>query len=116
MQMEGTTDIVRERFGVMEGEGEQRPNVVTPDYAAFAGVHAVSIETEDVTESETQGDAEDEQGAQLRREELITAMRERFLDARSEEHTSELQSLMRISYAVFYMKKKMKTEQHETSD
>src|SRR3546814_10560768 len=31
---------------------------------------------------------------------------------RSEEHTSELQSLMRISYAVFCLKKK-KTEQHE---
>src|SRR3546814_9344864 len=26
---------------------------------------------------------------------------------RSEEHTSELQSLMRISYAVFYLKKKL---------
>src|SRR3546814_2865756 len=29
-----------------------------------------------------------------------------FVDARSEEHTSELQSLMRISYAVFCLKKK----------
>src|SRR3546814_10872034 len=29
--------------------------------------------------------------------------------ARSEEHTSELQSLMRISYAVFCLKKKQKT-------
>src|SRR3546814_8185797 len=29
-------------------------------------------------------------------------------EARSEEHTSELQSLMRISYAVFCLKKKMK--------
>src|SRR3546814_4973417 len=28
------------------------------------------------------------------------------IDARSEEHTSELQSLMRISYAVFCLKKK----------
>src|SRR3546814_3638207 len=28
-------------------------------------------------------------------------------DTRSEEHTSELQSLMRISYAVFCLKKKM---------
>src|SRR3546814_10419414 len=28
---------------------------------------------------------------------------------RSEEHTSELQSLLRISYAVFFMKKKNKT-------
>src|SRR3546814_2364763 len=40
--------------------------------------------------------------------------------ARSEEHTSELQSLMRISYAVFCLKKKntkhntKKTEQHDT--
>src|SRR3546814_4197520 len=32
-----------------------------------------------------------------------------FLDRRSEEHTSELQSLMRISYAVFCLKKKNDT-------
>src|SRR3546814_5408229 len=31
---------------------------------------------------------------------------------RSEEHTSELQSLMRISYAVFCLKKKNKTQKH----
>src|SRR3546814_3403671 len=31
---------------------------------------------------------------------------ERGADTRSEEHTSELQSLMRISYAVFCLKKK----------
>src|SRR3546814_3239157 len=31
--------------------------------------------------------------------------------SRSEEHTSELQSLMRISYAVFCLKKKKTTEQ-----
>src|SRR3546814_7767287 len=29
----------------------------------------------------------------------------RFLPERSEEHTSELQSLMRVSYAVFWLKK-----------
>src|SRR3546814_5737929 len=34
---------------------------------------------------------------------------------RSEEHTSELQSLMRISYAVFCLKKK-KTEKHTKYD
>src|SRR3546814_3487310 len=33
--------------------------------------------------------------------------------ARSEEHTSELQSLMRISYAVFCLKKKNKTTTHK---
>src|SRR3546814_3758241 len=32
------------------------------------------------------------------------------LPSRSEEHTSELQSLMRISYAVFRLKKKNKTK------
>src|SRR3546814_5369063 len=32
---------------------------------------------------------------------------------RSEEHTSELQSLMRISYAVFCLKKKKKKNMHE---
>src|SRR3546814_1600849 len=34
--------------------------------------------------------------------------------ARSEEHTSELQSLMRISYAVFCLKKKKNTKQQTT--
>src|SRR3546814_6565377 len=39
----------------------------------------------------------------------IAAMR------RSEEHTSELQSLMRISYAVFCLKKKTKKHIHQQS-
>src|SRR3546814_3372269 len=36
-----------------------------------------------------------------------------FSGSRSEEHTSELQSLMRISYAVFCLKKKKTTNTHE---
>src|SRR3546814_5580917 len=36
------------------------------------------------------------------------------LHPRSEEHTSELQSLMRISYAVFCLKKKNTTSQPKT--
>src|SRR3546814_2663351 len=35
------------------------------------------------------------------------------LDRRSEEHTSELQSLMRISYAVFCLKKKKKHHKYQ---
>src|SRR3546814_7334865 len=35
-----------------------------------------------------------------------------FESGRSEEHTSELQSLMRISYAVFCLKKKTQIEHH----
>src|SRR3546814_2674800 len=34
----------------------------------------------------------------------------------SEEHTSELQSLMRISYAVFCLKKKIKHKNHNNKD
>src|SRR3546814_9320265 len=42
-----------------------------------------------------------------RRREGVSA-HDAILEARSEEHTSELQSLMRISYAVFCLKKKIK--------
>src|SRR3546814_2120739 len=38
----------------------------------------------------------------------------RPLSSRSEEHTSELQSLMRISYAVFCLKKKNNRDQYQT--
>src|SRR3546814_5036765 len=37
----------------------------------------------------------------------------KMMEGRSEEHTSELQSLMRISYAVFCLKKKKKNNTHE---
>src|SRR3546814_10730939 len=61
--------------------------------------------------------------AELERVEREITQRQAVLDAtkarqreqlaeleRSEEHTSELQSLMRISYAVFCLKKKNKTQ------
>src|SRR3546814_4275575 len=38
-----------------------------------------------------------------------------LLAIRSEEHTSELQSLMRISYAVFCLKKKTQGEQRDSN-
>src|SRR3546814_4488037 len=40
----------------------------------------------------------------------------RALDDRSEEHTSELQSLMRISYAVFCLKKKKQNNNQITNN
>src|SRR3546814_6389960 len=40
----------------------------------------------------------------------------KMLVSRSEEHTSELQSLMRISYAVFCLKKKKKQHTKHTQD
>src|SRR3546814_1876013 len=39
-----------------------------------------------------------------------------LIATRSEEHTSELQSLMRISYAVFCLKKKRINNQHNQVD
>src|SRR3546814_5142545 len=39
-----------------------------------------------------------------------------YVEARSEEHTSELQSLMRISYAVFCLKKKKRQKMIRTNN
>src|SRR3546814_3296458 len=48
-------------------------------------------------------------GALLRRhlQEVLALEQHRAVGGRSEEHTSELQSLMRISYAVFRLNKKI---------
>src|SRR3546814_8724747 len=49
----------------------------------------------------------------LKKTQIVVEEQPQIVDAvaqRSEEHTSELQSLMRISYAVFCLKKKNKTE------
>src|SRR3546814_4502861 len=53
----------------------------------------------------------DEQATCLNPDWLFLGVREII---RSEEHTSELQSLMRISYAVFCLKKKKQTEYQHT--
>src|SRR3546814_3561919 len=46
----------------------------------------------------------------LRQSPVALPDRDRHSSGRSEEHTSELQSLMRISYAVFFLKKKQYTD------
>src|SRR3546814_9641726 len=43
---------------------------------------------------------------------IISSFSKIIMISRSEEHTSELQSLMRISYAVFCLKKKNNTHLH----
>src|SRR3546814_1916609 len=50
-----------------------------------------------------------------RRRPASVAARSLMRGLRSEEHTSELQSLMRISYAVFCLKKKKKKQTRKTS-
>src|SRR3546814_3728838 len=55
--------------------------------------------------------ARDGTKAQPTREQAKTSQEPRIHElVRSEEHTSELQSLMRISYAVFCLKKKKKNK------
>src|SRR3546814_4763637 len=56
-------------------------------------------------------------GAWPRRDLLqVDPPRPRERRRRSEEHTSELQSLMRISYAVFCLKKKKKSTQNDRNN
>src|SRR3546814_3546577 len=45
---------------------------------------------------------------------VAAAQSDMSVPARSEEHTSELQSLMRISYAVFCLKKKKQLDKQTT--
>src|SRR3546814_6001325 len=49
----------------------------------------------------------------LRRSRTIRPITTSIWSMRSEEHTSELKSLMRISYAVFCLKKKKNKEHHK---
>src|SRR3546814_5407004 len=60
-------------------------------------------------------DAEDRHLARRRRDPLSDRAFPCRRLARSEEHTSELQSLMRISYAVFCLKKKKKKHDDTTN-
>src|SRR3546814_1761552 len=53
--------------------------------------------------------ADDQRGGLLWRQRVERHQPVRDVAERSEEHTSELQSLMRISYAVFCLKKKKTT-------
>src|SRR3546814_8474082 len=53
--------------------------------------------------------------AEAQNRDALTAKKDALQTLRSEEHTSELQSLMRISYAVFCLKKKSKKQQEYDS-
>src|SRR3546814_3386076 len=53
--------------------------------------------------------------AQLTKSVNVSTPIVRYIERRSEEHTSELQSLMRISYAVFCLKKKKHNKTNNTA-
>src|SRR3546814_7272227 len=75
-----------------DGEGQREVDVVENDLRQYSGRTLRRFSSLD-------GLAED-------RGRLGSGVGRGYHDLRSEEHTSELQSLMRISYAVFCLKKK----------
>src|SRR3546814_2056941 len=68
--------------------------------------------TDDIVQDRFSDDADYVAAYEAERDALFAAAAAMSHDERSEEHTSELQALMRISYAVFRLKNK--TEQHST--
>src|SRR3546814_6756269 len=72
---------------------------------------AVDVAVEGVEEAVDDADVVHVSGpARMRKRRPRRRTWQAFASRRSEEHTSELQSLMRISYAVFCLKKKNKTK------
>src|SRR3546814_1389999 len=84
------------QFGGRAGDVRKRQVRAEVGIVAFRVAGSVIVEAQ-------AGDTVGRQPSGHLREEAITAC------VRSEEHTSELQSLMRISYAVFCLKKKKTT-------
>src|SRR3546814_2024661 len=77
-----------------------------PDRDLGAVVHAIVNLSPDAPEAPTAGELGDFLATRLARYKLPASYEFTDEPLRSEEHTSELQSLMRISYAVFCLKKK----------
>src|SRR3546814_2397598 len=93
-------EVQFERFG------SNRPLKI-PGFGEFVG-----LKTSVFLEVEGAGDYLPKYSGNL---DIMTAAAKAAGEQRSEEHTSELQSLMRISYAVFCLKKKTKTTKHTTT-
>src|SRR3546814_5475240 len=98
-------DRAREEIGADEGRfltRQQRARAVREPLRIFERAKLLRRIDEDVAVG---ADPE----APTRRE-IIDRRKDAVAEIRSEEHTSELQSLMRISYAVFCLKKKKHKE------
>src|SRR3546814_2175638 len=90
-------------IGMEDGIGSFTPASADPKLAAALARSGLNASGFRFTPSEA---SKDEQHR------VTVAVRKRV---RSEEHTSELQSLMRISYAVFCLKKKKHINKHRTT-
>src|SRR3546814_1979002 len=92
--------------GVVAGVDGRAPGLGFAAAVVFADVADVAAVAEAGAQCEGRAEAIVGADAQPRGLELETAGAAPRVVIRSEEHTSELQSLMRISYAVFCLKKK----------
>src|SRR3546814_6109504 len=89
--------------------GRQAQSVILTDLGEEGGIPAITLYIGVVFETpDIEGKARTE-----RKRIFADGHGGDWLDIRSEEHTSELQSLMRISYAVFCLKKKTDSKLHE---
>src|SRR3546814_4471853 len=102
----GYCDDLVNPYGIVSQEfnGYAQPETAAFPGAAFKGNGAIHV----------LNDALGNMKAQPRTARPRIKLRVGIEDRRSEEHTSELQSLMRISYAVFCLKKKKKYNQMNT--
>src|SRR3546814_10120250 len=111
-----SSDLAAEGADVVAHPAQRRGLVLEPGVAgARVGLAEQVLHPQEAERAEpvVDGDHDDvvverERGAVVPRR-AAAARRERS-SVRSEEHTSELQSLMRISYAVFCLKKKKKDD------
>src|SRR3546814_511868 len=94
-------------------ETENNGNRLVLEVAQHLGENTVRTIAMDATDGLTRGQPVTDTGTQISVP-VGPQTLGRILNVigRSEEHTSELQSLMRISYAVFCLKKKTKRSQH----
>src|SRR3546814_6186042 len=92
----------RARLAALDDQAEGMANTIRASFKEQfdVAVHGEKQIQSEIAKVERQAQAERGRGVQM-------SILERQVD-RSEEHTSELQSLMRISYAVFCLKKKNK--------
>src|SRR3546814_8052143 len=105
---EGQVPRPREALVALPGVGRKTANVVLN--TGF-GEPTIAVDTPHLPRVEPHGPGARQGRARGR--DAVAQDGARRVPPRSEEHTSELQSLMRISYAVFCLKKKIKKPQQQ---
>src|SRR3546814_1438833 len=99
LELVGDELLIGGRTGVIDDQ----PSLRAIELACALGIHELVVIDLPITENVAKGDLAQVQAGGVGDAPDATVRRD-FQAARSEEHTSELHSLMRISYAVFLLK------------